>query len=473
MNKENKVNIMTQNENKYSDGQKVYENIDQYFYLKQTQSNNLLRRWFHLNRYRISNSLVKSKYTNRAKIIDLGCGSCDWNQEKLDVFGVDLNQNFLKLAKQNKRLSDYKVTGAGETGLPAGSFNIATAFEFLEHVNDYEKIITEANRLLKEGGFFIISVPYDVLFSLWRPLFFAQVLFRGYVLNEEYYKIRCGHVNHFSPRKLCRVLIKNGFSVDLLFVMRGFTIFLCAVKKPVSDTHEDSYEDTTIILPTLNEDKNIHPILSLLSSRYRRCSIIVSDDGSKDDTKNLCLNFNYDKLVFLDRTKKKIHGLTVSVLDAIDLVRTKYFIVMDADGQHQTKKIEEIINILRLGSRIVIASRAQVQQKWGIFRMALSYLGTIIGKISLSMRGKKYINYDILGGFFGCRTRFWKISLALTFKERHFRLRGFKILFDFLKCLPRRVVIEEVYYKFGIRKANVSKINWRVNFEYLKACFLK
>ena len=462
-----------QNKNVHSKERKVYEDIDKYFYLKQTQSNNPLRRWFHLNRYKISNSLVKSKCKNQARIIDLGCGSCDWNREKLNVFGVDLNKNFLELARKDERLSDYKIAGAADTGLPAESFDVATAFEFLEHIDDYKKVIAEAKRLLKKGGFFIVSVPYDVLFSLWRPLFFVQVLFRGYLLNDKYYKMKCGHINHFSPRKLCRTLVKNGFLIDFLFVMRGFTIFLCAVKKPVSGTCEDSYEDTTIILPTLNEDKNIHAMLSLLSSRYRGCSIIVSDDGSRDDTKNVCLNFNYDKFIFLDRAKEKIHGLTVSVLDAIDLVKTEYFIVMDADGQHQTKKIEEIINILRLGSSMVIASRAKVQQKWGIIRMALSYLGTMIGKISLSVRGKKYINYDILGGFFGCQTRFWKRSLAHTFRERHFRLRGFKILFDFLKHLPKGVVIEEIYYKFGIRNANVSKINWRVNLEYLKACFLK
>jgi ubiquinone/menaquinone biosynthesis C-methylase UbiE len=150
----------------------AYENIEEDFYYKQTVSKNPLRKWFHLNRYRISNSLVKSKYKTGQKIIDLGCGSCDWNIDNLDVFGIDANEGFLRRSKQENRLYDYKIADAGNTGLPDESFDIATAFEFLEHLEDYEKVIIEAKRLLKKGGYFIISVPYDVILSLWKPLFF-------------------------------------------------------------------------------------------------------------------------------------------------------------------------------------------------------------------------------------------------------------------------------------------------------------
>ena len=156
-----------------------YENIEEDFYYKQTVSKNPLRKWFHLNRYRIANSLVKSKYKKGRKIIDFGCGTCDWNTDNLKVFGVDANAGFLKRSKQENRLYDYKVIDAGppwRTELPDESFDIATAFEFLEHLEDYEKVITEGRRLLKKGGHFIISVPYDVFFSMWRPLFFLQVL---------------------------------------------------------------------------------------------------------------------------------------------------------------------------------------------------------------------------------------------------------------------------------------------------------
>lgn len=447
-----------------------YNKIEKHFYHDQTTSKNPLRKWFHLERYRIANSLVKGAYREGAKILDLGTGSCDWNADHLDVFGVDVNEELLKFGKEKNRLSGYKIAEGAATGLPPSSFDIITAFEFLEHIKDYDKVIKEAGRLLKAGGFCIVSVPCDVFFSLWRPLFFLQVLLHGYILRDVYYLNRCGHINHFSVETLQSAFLKEGFDIDLVFNMRRMTIFLCARKKMRSEFPVYEYADTTIILPTLNEARNITNILSYIANTYRHSNIIISDDGSKDNTKDLALRFNYERLVFLDRSGKEIHGLTASVVDAVPLVKTKYFVVIDADGQHPPKKINEIINILRLGSKLVVASRVEVEKEWGILRKLISYAGTALGKISLLLRGKKYLSFDVLGGFFGCDTDFWNQCASHEFKERHFRLRGYKVLFDFLKYASQNIDIEEVYYKFETRKSGISKINLKIYFEFLISC---
>jgi len=450
----------------------AYKDVEDDFYYRQTVSKNPIRKWFHLNRYRIANSMVKSKYEKGQKVIDLGCGSCDWNSDNLDVFGVDTNEGFLRRAKRQNRLYDYKVTDTGDTGLPDESFDIATAFEFLEHLEDYEKVIDEARRLLKNGGHFIISVPYDVVLSLWRPLFFLQVILQGYILGRSYYRARCGHVNHFSPEKIKNVFTKHGFNVELLFDMRKFTIFLCAQKTGADDTPTGSYNDTTIILPTLNEQRNISNIVEDIVGRYKGCHIIVADDGSQDGTKDAVMGVGYENLTFLDRGEKPIHGLTASVLDAIESVGTRYFVVMDADGQHPCKKIRDIVNTLRLKSKLTIASRVEVEQQWPFLRKAFSYLGTLIGKASLLLRGKNYLSYDVLGGFFGYDSKSWNEAVSNTAAKQRFRLKGYKVLFDFLKSARRDLEIEEVYYKFATRRAEISKINFKVYMEFLKSCLL-
>jgi len=449
----------------------MYSQVDKNFYQDQTASRNPLRKWFHVNRYRIANSLVKSKYDTDKEIVDLGCGSCEWNKDGLRVLGVDFNEGMLRCAKQDNRLYDYRVADVAETGLPAESFDIVTAFEVLEHLKDYEKVIIEAKRLLKRGGHFIISVPFDVPFSFWRPLFFLQVIFQGYILQNDYYKKRCGHVNHFSPEKISLAFVRQGLNIEYIFDMRRFTIFLCARKDTPNVASTKSYGDVTIILPTLNEGKSISNVLGYLVSRYRDCHILVADDGSKDGTKEAVLNLQHKNLTFLDRSSRLVHGITASVLDATAMVKTRYFVVMDADGQHPPGKIEEIVNILRLGDRVVIASRIKVEQGWSFSRKAISYIGTLLGKLSLMARKKNYLSYDILGGFFGCNTRFWKKCLPPRLK-RCFRLKGYKVLFDFLKYAPSRLVIEEVYYTFETRKSGISKIQPKIYLEYLKSCFL-
>lgn len=449
-----------------------YENIEKDFYYKQTVSKNPLRKWFHLNRYRISNSLVKSKYEKGQKIIDIGCGTCDWNTDKLAVFGVDTNAGFLKRAKEENRLYDYKITDAVNTGQPGESFDIVTIFEFLEHVEEYEKVIAEAGRLLKKGGHFIISVPYDVVFSMWRPLFFLQVILQGYILNNPYYRARCGHINHFSPRKIKDALEKYDFDVEFIFDMRRFTIFSCAKKRGADNRASESYSDTTVILPTLNEERSISNILRSIISRYRNCHIIVADDGSRDATKKAALSIGYENLNFLDRTEKPVHGLTASVLDAIAVVKTKYFVVMDADGQHPHEKIEEIVNILRLDGKFVIASRIEIEEEWSLSRRLISCAGSVLGKIALLLRGKNYLDYDILSGFLGCESMFCQGVLSDKSNSKRFRLKGYKVLFDLLKCAPRGLRVEEVYYRFETRKAEISKINIKVYLEYIKSCIL-
>lgn len=454
----------------------LYEKIDKNFYKDQTESKNPLRKWFHLNRYRIATSLVKSKHKKGAKILDLGCGSCDWNRDGLDVFGADLNKNLLDEAVAKRRLTGYKICFAHQTGLPNESFDIVTAFEFLEHLTNYEEVIREGKRLLKPGGYFIVSVPYDVLFSFWRPLFFLQVLFQGFIMQNDYYKKECGHVNHFSVDKIKDAFLKQGYLINLAFDMRRFTIFMCAQKPPVVHNHQsDSYDDLTIILPTLNEEKGLASLLPAILDRYKSCKIIVSDDGSKDRTKETALKLNDGRITFLDRGTEPIHGLTASVLDAVDRVKTRYFVVMDADGQHPPEKIEELVNILRLNDPLVVASRVEVDEGWGFFRKILSYIGTGIGKISFLIRGKNYISFDILGGYFGCSTRFWRLCMA-TGKTRPgfgFRPRGYKVLFDFLKSAPLRLKIEEVYYRFETRKSGVTKINWKIYSEYMRSCLTR
>ena len=448
-----------------------YEEIEEDFYCKQTVSRNPLRKWFHLNRYRIANSLVKSKYRSGQKIADLGCGSCDWNLDELPVFGIDANQNLMERAKRHRRLYDYKVADAGASGMPDESFEIVTAFEFLEHLADYEIVVAEAHRMLKKGGHFIISVPYDTVMSMWRPLFFMQVILQGYVLRKAYYRARCGHVQHFSPDDIRGVLKKHGFTVEFIFDMRRFTIFACA-RKDGEITDSSSYEDTTVILPTLNEERNIKNVVGGIIGRYKDCRIIVADDGSRDTTKQAVLNIGYENLVFLDRSKEPVHGLTASVLAAIDLVKTKYFVVMDADGQHPYKKIEEIVNVLRLCGKFVIASRIEIEEEWSLSRRLISSAGSVLGKISLLLRGKNYLNYDILGGYFGCESAFCRESISDKLKRHRFRLKGYKIVFDLLKCLPCGTKVEEVCYRFETRKAEVSKISLGVYLEFIKSCFL-
>ena len=71
------------------------------------------------------------------------------------------------------------------------------------------------------------------------------------------------------------------------------------------------YNDVSIIIPTINEGKNISNLIKLTKKLYPKIEIIVSDDGSIDGTREKARKL---KVKVLDRTEKKIKGLTISVV---------------------------------------------------------------------------------------------------------------------------------------------------------------
>lgn len=231
----------------------------------------------------------------------------------------------------------------------------------------------------------------------------------------------------------------------------------------------NSYDDLTIILPTLDEGQNIRDLLEYLIFYYKNAHIIVTDDGSRDNTKEIVSNFQMKKVFFLDRKDARDDGLTVSILDAVKLVNTKYFVVMDADGQHPWGAVGDIINHLRRGDKLVIGSRIKVSGRWPLQRKIISYIGTFLGKISLLMRNKVYLSYDILSGFFGAETIFWKEIALNKDNISKFRLKGYKVLFDFLKIMPGDTRFTKIYYEFNVRKKAGSKLNFKIYLEYLKS----
>ncbi len=287
---------------------------------------------------------------------------------------------------------------------------------------------------------------------------------------------------HLHRRRTANFLVKSKYEVGKKIIdfscagcdwnANELPVFNLGVNEDELQIGVKEYDDVTIILPTLNEEENILKILLDLRANYNNSTIIVADDGSQDGTNDAVISLKDSDIIFLDRGNKHIHGLTASVLDAIDLAKTKYVIVLDADGQHPPNKIGEIVNMLRHGSALVVASRVDVGKRWGLFRKVLSYMGASLGKFSLLAQGKNYISYDILSGFFGFERNFWNDSLEVKSKQKQFRLKGYKILFDFLKALSTRIEIEKVYYILKTRRAGISKINVRIYAEFLKSCFL-
>jgi len=213
---------------------------------------------------------------------------------------------------------------------------------------------------------------------------------------------------------------------------------------------------TTIVLPTLNEERNIGRMVDTLRRLYPRATLLVADDGSTDQTQHVAREHGAQ---VLDRSSCAVKGITAAVLDAFRRVRTDYVVVLDADFQHPPEAVAEILLELRTAD-LVIGVRRKIIGHWGVPRHAASRLGGMLAQVRLRRSVR-----DPLSGFFGVRT-----ALLHGLPIDRFELRCFKVLFQILKQLDfASTMVRSVPYDFGVRHAGASKLGVRQTLYFMKS----
>ena len=229
------------------------------------------------------------------------------------------------------------------------------------------------------------------------------------------------------------------------------------------------YSDLTIIIPTLNEEKSIGKLISQIEENAPGSQVIISDDGSTDRTKEIVNNFEGNvKILFLDRKEAEIHGLTISVLDAIMQCSTPFFLVMDGDLQHPPGSISQFHKLLHQKYELVTGKRIKVIGRWPFHRKLISYVARFLGIFALAVRRRNIIK-DVMTGLFASKTEIW-VPIINEQKDK-FIAEGYKVLFDFLKICKVKLKKTHVDYVFGTRDFGESKISRRVIWLYFKSLF--
>ena len=94
------------------------------------------------------------------RILDLGCGGGFLANELArhghQVWGVDVSADALVVAKKYDSTGSvrYQIGDAYQLDFGAGFFDVVCAMDFLEHVEEPQKILAEVARVLKPGGEF-------------------------------------------------------------------------------------------------------------------------------------------------------------------------------------------------------------------------------------------------------------------------------------------------------------------------------
>jgi len=182
--------------------------------------------WWFYGRRQIITSFIESilprNQNPRPRILDVGCGT-GANLEMLaefgDAEGVDVSTDALSFCRQ-RGLNSVKLGEAEKLPYPDQSFDLVTALDVVEHLDDDLAGLREMHRVLKPGGHVMMFVP--AFMFLWgvqddvshhrRRYTMKQLKDRVAAAGFEIERATFANITFFMPTLLGRVLMRvTGF----------------------------------------------------------------------------------------------------------------------------------------------------------------------------------------------------------------------------------------------------------------------
>lgn len=139
-----------------------------------------------------------------------------------------------------------------------------------------------------------------------------------------------------------------------------------------------------VIIPAYNEQENIKRVVDNLIENYPQYDYVIVNDGSKDDTKKICLENGY-RLLDLPVNLGLAGGFRAGMRYAYEM-GYEYAIQFDADGQHRPEYIAPILEKMQEGFDIVIGSRFVNEKKDASLRMMGSRLISFAIKVTTGVK---------------------------------------------------------------------------------------
>ncbi len=120
----------------------------------------------HVSRY-----LFAARLSAHRRVLDIACGTgygaAELALNAASVTGVDISEEAIGYAREHFARPNltFEHAPAQSIPLPDASFDLITAFEVIEHLEDWRALLSEVKRLLAPGGQFLVSTPNKAYYA--------------------------------------------------------------------------------------------------------------------------------------------------------------------------------------------------------------------------------------------------------------------------------------------------------------------
>ena len=160
--------------------------------------------------------------------------------------------------------------------------------------------------------------------------------------------------------------------------------------------------DISIILPAKNEAESLEDLLPELMRQFPDEEIIVVNDGSTDDTVAVC---NQNHVQVISHVYSMGNGAAIKT--GARNAQGKVLVFMDADGQHDPKDIQKLLDKINDGYDMVVGAR-QIDTHASLARRIGN---TLYNRLASWMTG--FPIEDLTSGFRAARARHFRKFLYL------------------------------------------------------------
>jgi len=144
----------------------------------------------------------------------------------------------------------------------------------------------------------------------------------------------------------------------------------------------------SIIIPAKNEAESLVNLLPALQKIVAEAEIIVVNDGSTDNTQEICVKVGA-KVVNHPYSR----GNGAAIKSGVRVASGDTFIFMDADGQHRPEDIQGLLNRFNEGFDMVVGARGGESQA----SKARLFGNGLYNRVASYMTGQKIV--DLTSGF--------------------------------------------------------------------------